>query len=210
MNKSTLIALPLIALLAAGATALAQVTDTASATEAEATTTVSTEAVESFDTSTGTTTVPVEPEEIVADTPTSETMPTSIGEATTTPTPPQAATASPASSIPAPTASGVVIAQEIAGLEAGYFKKSGKYLQILPNNQLPEYETGAVTEKFGTAIRADARVDVYESPQGAGYQVIFQDGNTIYSFGYGPEWVERTYSYAIPTAEASSTPTVAQ
>jgi len=208
MNKNVLIALPLIALLAVGATALAQVTDNASSTEIEATTTVSTETLESPDASVATTTTPVEG---ATDASTSDEVATSTtGEATTTPEVSQEVAVPVKATLPTPTANSVATAQDIAGLEAGYFKQSGKYLQILPGNQLPGYETGAVTDKLGAAIRSDARVDVYESAGGAGYQITFQDGNTVYSFGYGPEWVERTYAYAIPTAEASSTPAVAQ
>lgn len=98
-------------------------------------------------------------------------------------------------------------AQDIASLEDSYFAKNGKYLQIIPGNLLPDYETGTVIEKLGANIPADARVNVYESPKGFGYQVVYQDMGAVYAVGYGPEAADRTYSYPVPTISASSTST---
>ncbi len=100
-----------------------------------------------------------------------------------------------------------VTAKDIPALEDSYFGQHGKYLQILPGNQLPDYETGTVSQKLGTNIDAGIRVDVYVSPHGHGYQVTHEENGTIYTVGFGPEAESRTHSYPVPTpASATSTP----
>ena len=96
----------------------------------------------------------------------------------------------------------------ISSLEDSYFGQHNKYLQILPGNALPDYESGTVAEKLGATIPADARVDVYEAPGGKGYQITYVEEGTAYTVGFGPEADSRTHSYALPlsaTSTASST-----
>ena len=57
------------------------------------------------------------------------------------------------------------IEEEIGLLENTYFAKHGKYLQVLPNNKLPDYENGTVQSKLGKTIPDNCSVDVYENPQ---------------------------------------------
>ena len=95
--------------------------------------------------------------------------------------------------------------QSISALQDAYFEKNGKYLQVLPSGDLPDYESGTVAEKLGAGIPAGARVDVYESPEGFGYQITYEDKDTIYTVGFGPEAADRTYSRQVPFVVASST-----
>jgi hypothetical protein len=213
MNKGFLIGLATLAVSTVAVTALAQVDSASTSTPPEVVATTS-QSIQTDITTSTTTDVATLTSTDVLSTATPEVAP--ITE--TLPAPPSLVPvpgSAPAVSIPPkptpPTDSGIVIAQAIAQLEADHFQKTGKYLQVLPDNQLPEYESGSVAERLGTPINANARVDVYESPKGAGYQITFQDGNTFYSFGYGPEWVDRTYSYVVsPAAQASSTPATVQ
>ncbi len=92
----------------------------------------------------------------------------------------------------------------VALLEESYFVNHNKYLQILPDNQLPDYESGTVAEKLGSTIPANMRVDVYESPAGHGYQISYEENGTSYSFGYGPEFESRTTARPIISNVSSS------
>lgn len=94
----------------------------------------------------------------------------------------------------------------IADLENKYIRKNGKYLQVLPGNKLPEYERGIVNARLGDDLPRNYRVDVYESPLGVGYQVIYSESGTTYSIGYGPEATDRTYTIQPQLNAASSTP----
>lgn len=100
---------------------------------------------------------------------------------------------------------------EVTTLQDEYFQKTGKYLQILKGNGLPDYENGNVTAKLGKNISDKAWVHVYEAPGGKGYQVFYEDNGIMYSIGYGPEALERTFqrSTAIPVS-ATSTPASSQ
>jgi len=95
--------------------------------------------------------------------------------------------------------------RDIATLQDSYFEKTGSYLQILPGNQLPEYEDGSVSQKLGGTLPSDAYVHVYESPKGKGYQIFFKDGNTLISTGFGPEAADRTFTKELtPVLSATS------
>ncbi len=56
---------------------------------------------------------------------------------------------------------------------------------MLPGNALPAYESGTVSDDLGKNIPDNARVDVYESLGGDGYQITFQQNGTEYSYGRG-------------------------
>lgn len=77
-------------------------------------------------------------------------------------------------------------------LEEAYFAKTGKYLQVLPNNKLPHYESGKTKDKLGKDLPANAIVNVYDGPGGKGYQVVYEDADAIYRVGYGPQAEEMT------------------
>src|SRR5580704_19206789 len=89
-------------------------------------------------------------------------------------------------------------------------QKGGNYLQVLPGDKLPPYETGSVSDNLGADVPTNIRVDVYAAPNGDGYQITDTDTDgTIYSVGYGPEAQDRTYIISPPAAPvASSTPQV--
>lgn len=94
--------------------------------------------------------------------------------------------------------------QDVITAEDTYFSQQGKYLQVLAENKLPDYEGGAnVDTKLGKVLPAGYQIHIYKSPTGDGYQVIYDDGITVDSRGFGPEAKERTY---LITRNASSTP----
>lgn len=104
---------------------------------------------------------------------------------------------------------GITVAarDEIAGLEETYRRQTGKYLQIQPGNALPAYESGSVSEKLGKTIPDNMRIDVYEAPQGRGYQITYEEGGILHSIGYGPEAADRTFVITLLVPEtATSTP----
>lgn len=86
----------------------------------------------------------------------------------------------------------------IATIEDSYFARTGKYLQVLPDSRLPHYESGNVADKLGRELPANSIVDVYEAPEGPGYQVRYTDSENEYSVGYGPEAKERTWIQPLP------------
>src|SRR3989344_3383535 len=119
MNKGLLIGVVGLAVSAFAMTALAQV-DTASTSttpllEVATTTEARSTATTTVSTSTASTTPPAsESATVIKETPT---------------------TAAAIASTPA-------TAQGVSALEDAYFQKNGKYLQVIPGNQLPEYESG--------------------------------------------------------------------
>jgi len=148
------------------------------------------------------------------------TVATTTVAATTTPssapvstsTPPASTEAQPSapaeSTATSATTSSITVAtrDSIAGLEETYRRQTGKYLQIQPGNVLPPYESGTVSEKLGNTIPDNARVDIYEAPGGTGYQISYEDNGALYSFGYGPEAADRTFTVK-PSAIVSATST---
>src|SRR5262249_39073912 len=103
--------------------------------------------------------------------------------------------------------SGTATARSIAAAEDAYFQKNGTYFQVLPNNAVPSYESGTVTDAFGANIPANARIDIYQTPTGEhGYQISYQEGGTQYSIGEGPEANDRFYSNPPEILTATSTP----
>jgi len=124
-----------------------------------------------------------------------------VAATTTTATPDTSTDAS--TSIPAATSTGTV-ADQISALENTYYQANGVYLQVLPGNILPSYETGTVTADLGSAIPDNVRVDIYDAPGGKGFQVTYQDTSTQHSVGYGPEAISRTYSSPLPIAAAAT------
>ena len=106
--------------------------------------------------------------------------------------------------------SGTETAQQIAEAEDSYYKEHGRYFQVLPNNKVPDYETGTVADALGADIPDDARIDIYQTPDGTwGYQVSYAENGTNYSVGEGPEAPDRLYVKTPPTLTASSTPAAA-
>ncbi len=98
------------------------------------------------------------------------------------------------------------VATEVAALEDEYYRENGRYLQILPNNKLPAYESGTVVDKLnGAQIPYNASVSVYSGPGGQGYQIFYEDDAALYSFGYGPESADRTYTITKQESVASTT-----
>ena len=88
-----------------------------------------------------------------------------------------------------------------------YYKINGKYLQIIPNNKLPHYETGTVSDKLGKNVPSNIRIDVYETWDGKrGYQLFYEDANNFYSIATGTQSAKRTWTKAKPQPVASSTP----
>ena len=100
---------------------------------------------------------------------------------------------------------GSTTVEQISTLEESYFVKNGKYLQVMPGNKLPGYESGTVIGKLGKNIPAGARVDVYDGPKGLGYLITYEDAGTIYTIGFGPEAANFTSSRPVPVIVASST-----
>ena len=141
-----------------------------------------------------------------ASTPPAEDIPT---DETTAPAE-QATSTEPVAESSLATSTTSTVAEDVSALENSYFQKNGKYLQVLPNNQLPDYESGTVSDKLGATIPSDARVDIYTGPKGSGYQVTYTDGGTIYTVGFGPEADHRTYSYPAPPLSATSTEAVSE
>jgi len=87
--------------------------------------------------------------------------------------------------------------------------KYGRYLQVMPGNTLPSYESGSVQAKFGKALPENIRIDVYTSPHGQGYQIYYEENGVAHSVGYGPEAADRTYTIEFPKPAASATSTPA-
>ena len=97
--------------------------------------------------------------------------------------------------------------KDIENLQENYFAQHGAYLQILPDNKLPHYESGSVKGKLGKNVPAGYRVDVYEAPTGHGYQIIYQDETGVHSKGYGVEAKERTWTRPLEEEFISATST---
>jgi hypothetical protein len=96
------------------------------------------------------------------------------------------------------------VVAEVAALQDAYFQETGGYLQVLPGNGLPTYETGTVAEKLGKNVADDAWVHIYEAPAGKGYQVFYEADGVLHSVGYGPEAAERTFSRNILVAPSAT------
>ena len=148
--------------------------------------------------------------EVVRDTPATTTEATSTQvtltpEVVDVPTMSQDATTTASTNIPTlqSVVSDAVSVEAVSELERVYFDQHGTYLQILPGNQLPEYETGTVESKLGSTVHADIRVDVYEAPEGRGYQVSYMSNGVFHSVGYGPEAATRTFTYELSVASSS-------
>jgi IstB-like ATP binding protein len=95
---------------------------------------------------------------------------------------------------------------EIATLEQEHMSKYGRYLQVMPGNTLPSYESGSVQAKLGKALPENIRINVYESPHGKGYQIMYyEEDGVFHSVGYGPEAADRTYTFELPKPAFSAT-----
>ncbi len=94
--------------------------------------------------------------------------------------------------------------------EENYFKTHQAYFQVLPNNVVPSYETGDVATNLGKSLPPQARIDIYQTPDGSwGYQIIFDSNGVIYSVATGTESTDRTFvaSTTPDTTTATSAPT---
>lgn len=94
--------------------------------------------------------------------------------------------------------------QDIQTLQEAYFAKNGKYLQVIEGNKLPEYEKGSVKSKLGVLIDSKYTIDVYESPNGKGYRVRWEDAQGVHSVGHGTDAEQFTFFY--PTQTSTTTP----
>ena len=61
---------------------------------------------------------------------------------------------------------------EIIALQNAYIAQHGRPLQIMLNNQLPEYETGTVISKLGKKIPDDVKVSIQQFPDGTWGYII--------------------------------------
>jgi hypothetical protein len=52
-------------------------------------------------------------------------------------------------------------------------------------------------------------MEVYESPHGKGYQIMYEDDGALHSVGFGPEAADRTYTFEPPKPALSGTSTPA-
>ncbi len=93
----------------------------------------------------------------------------------------------------------------IVSLEHSYYLRHDGYLQVLPGDILPPRESGTVKSNLGQDLPTNVRIDVYESPKGIGYQVMYQDTQNSYSFGFGPEAATRTFTIPLTAVSATST-----
>ena len=104
---------------------------------------------------------------------------------------------------------------DVATAEDAYFAANGKYFQVLPNNQIPPYESGTVTAAIGGTLPDPTySVNTYEGPRGKGYFVTYSDITGFHSVGYGPQATDFTsvsplveQSVALPFNPASTTQT---
>ena len=85
----------------------------------------------------------------------------------------------------------------IHDLQAAYFAKHKRYLQVLCDGTLPEYEDGTVESRLGQGIPSGYCVDVYLTPLSRGgewgYVIRWEDNTYQYVEGYGPEKSERDF-----------------
>ncbi len=93
----------------------------------------------------------------------------------------------------------------IAAYEERYFGVYGTYLQVLPGNAMPEHMKTSLLKEFDAVFPDQVLVNVYESPEGKGYQIVYTDSSTIKAAGYGPEAARFTYSHKLESRGASST-----
>ena len=100
--------------------------------------------------------------------------------------------------LPEPMLGAVTEINTLAGMEVAqeaYFQTHGKYLQIIPDNRLPHYESGTIAGKLGKTVAPGWKVHVYVTPKGEhGWQAFWEDSNNYYSKGYGPEALSRTFT----------------
>ncbi len=94
--------------------------------------------------------------------------------------------------------------QTVVAAQSEHYEKNGKYLQILERQRLPEYESGDFLEKFGTSTSNSISVNVYDSPKGKGFQVIYRDKNTVKAIGYGPDAESLTYTIETPVIDTDA------
>jgi hypothetical protein len=104
--------------------------------------------------------------------------------------------------------------EQVHDLERAYFDKERRYVQLFENSNVPS-ELMSTSDDTLRTIPSGLRVDIYEAPGGAGYQIIYDDGITYRSVGVGPEAEERTFEYASPhsfllNATSTATSTVQQ
>ena len=85
-----------------------------------------------------------------------------------------------------------------------YFKEKNRYLQVMKDNIKPPQEI----DIMAITIPDNMEINIYESPKGWGYEMVFEDADNIYSRGYGPEAEERTWTQPKPDYSniASTTP----
>ncbi len=100
---------------------------------------------------------------------------------------------------------------DVATAEDAYFAANGKYFQILPNNQVPSYESGTVTAAIGATLPDPTySVNTYSGPKGNGYFVTHSDATNFYSVGFGPQASDFNYTgplieqIVIPTGSTST------
>ena len=154
-------------------------------------------------------------EEVATSTPETSALSGEVaGEATTTVeqaiVPDTVQEPEPASTAPQEAISAAAAAVgDIATLQQDHMAKFGRYLQVMPGNTLRSTETGSVQTKFGKALPENIRIDVYESPHGKGYQIIYEESGVVRSTGYGPEAGDRTFTIELPKPAASATSTPA-
>ncbi len=101
------------------------------------------------------------------------------------------------------------IIQAVVDTEETYFKKNEKYLQILAGGLLPDYEDGVFSEKFGATVPEEITVNVYDAPEGKGFQVVYRSATIVKAVGFGPEAASLTYTVETPAIDAATATTTA-
>lgn len=96
---------------------------------------------------------------------------------------------------------------EVVTAEENYYKQNGKYLQVLSGSKLPHYEQGTVKDKLGKDIPKGFVVDVYEFEGKQGYQIRYEDVNTLYSVATGTQKIDRTWTRSKPVISTVATTT---
>lgn len=101
------------------------------------------------------------------------------------------------------------LALALFNVDSGTYKNPDEVRQALENYAATHGKYLYAPEGadfLGKKLPPGMRVNEYQSPEGNGFEIIYVEGDTEYSIGFGPQADQRTWMRKIPQPVASSTP----
>ena len=89
---------------------------------------------------------------------------------------------------------------------ATLYAKYGEYIQVTSDGRLLVKGTEVTEATLSSKLPAGVKIDVYNGPQGNGYQIVRETATATISTGYGGEALSRTYTIPKQIVTASTTP----